>query len=77
MTEDAEYKRTFDPLPPIITEEGEEEYHVEELLDWKGRTSDGSTGLDGRAMIPLVTLGNRPKSYRTYCPSFSSALCLT
>jgi hypothetical protein len=42
---------------------------------WIGnrRTSDVFTGVDGRAMVPLVTLGNRQRSYRTWKAFYASS----
>ncbi|KAB5587831.1 Retrotransposable element Tf2 [Ceratobasidium theobromae] len=37
LKEDAEFKHSFIPPPPIITEEGEEEYHVKKFMDWRAR----------------------------------------
>jgi hypothetical protein len=38
--EDTEFSRNQPQPPPIITEEGEEEYKVEKIMDWK-ETKDG------------------------------------
>jgi hypothetical protein len=35
VKEDEEFQRNFAPPPPIIPEEGEEQYQVEKLVDWK------------------------------------------
>jgi hypothetical protein len=35
VKEDEEFQCSFTPPPPIITEEGEEQYQVEKLVDWK------------------------------------------
>jgi hypothetical protein len=35
VKEDEEFQRSFAPPPPVITEEGEEQYQVDKLVDWK------------------------------------------
>ncbi|GAB1527974.1 hypothetical protein RhiTH_011163 [Rhizoctonia solani] len=32
--QDTQFDRTFTPLPPVITAEGEEEYEVDKFVDW-------------------------------------------
>jgi hypothetical protein len=35
VREDEEFQSSFTPPPPVITEEGEEQYLVDKLMDWK------------------------------------------
>jgi hypothetical protein len=35
VKENEEFQCNFAPPPPVITEEGEEQYQVEKLADWK------------------------------------------
>jgi hypothetical protein len=35
VRKDEEFQRNVAPPPPVITEDGEEQYQVEKLVDWK------------------------------------------
>jgi hypothetical protein len=63
VKEDEEFQCSFAPPPPVITEEGEEQFKW--INSWIGRQriEFGSTGSDGKVMGPLMTLGSLQASF--------------
>jgi hypothetical protein len=60
-----EFQWNFTPPPPVITEEGEEQYQVEKLWIGRHKMEFGSTGSGGKDMGPLMILGSLQVSFCT------------
>jgi hypothetical protein len=77
VKKDGEFHHNFTPPPPVITEEGEEQYQVEKLVIGRWKPDFGSTGSGGKDMGPLMILGNLQAGFYTLKINCGSSTLIT